>query len=111
MHPFDFASLQKKTAFAEAIHIVKTMGLERLALIRCAYNAQLVMQFFATLVIKGDSKKTMKWMTGESYCESNFEEFAKVLGYRFDGDNPQGTRMHTEGDRVQKTKKFLPTIS
>lgn len=52
------------------------------------------MQLFATLVIKGDSKKTIKWMTCESFCESNFEEFAKVLGYKFDGDNPQGYRMH-----------------
>ena len=63
--------------------------------LQCHYNEYYVKQFFSTLVIKGDVSYTMKWMTGDTYCESDFYNFADVLGYTFRGSHTAaGHRVH-----------------
>ena len=95
MHPIDMDHLRTKTYFAEAVDVTEKLGLHHLMTLKCDYNVTLVQQFFATLVIKEDDGLTMRWMTGDRPCESNFFEFARVLGYDFDGPNPVGRRLHT----------------
>jgi hypothetical protein len=62
------------------------------------------MQFFATFVIMPNAQKTLKWMSGEDSCESDFYKFASVLGYTLDGENPVGRHVHTLGTRPDKEK-------
>lgn len=49
------------------------------------YNIPLIQQFYATLVIKKDDDRTMRWMTGSSPCEATFHKFAQLFGYPFSG--------------------------
>ena len=41
-----------------------------------------------------DDAKTIKWMTGNTPCQSNFHNWATLLGYSFDGARPCGTRFN-----------------
>jgi hypothetical protein len=81
MHPIDFDHLCSKTYFDEAVSMVEKMGLMRLANIQCNYNPGLIKQFYAILVILPNPQKSMKWMTGEHECTSDFSVFASLLGY------------------------------
>lgn len=103
MSAIDLVHLRSKPVFSEAIDVIDQMGLLHLMTLQCDYNVYLIQQFFATLVLKGDDAKTMKWMTGSTYCESNFYKFADVLGYSFDGPRAIGHRIHTPG-RADKNK-------
>jgi hypothetical protein len=51
-----------------------------------------------------NAQKTMKWMSGQNYYESDFSVFATLLGYAFDGDNPVGRRVHSPGTKPDKDK-------
>ena len=62
---------------------------------QCDYNVPLVVQFFATLVIEDDDVKTLKWMSGTTFCKSTFKKFGTILGYGFRGHPPLGHRMHS----------------
>jgi hypothetical protein len=72
MHPIDFDHLRSKTYFDEAVSVVEKLGLMGLATIQCNYNPGLIKQFYATLVILPNAQKSMKWMTGEHECTSDF---------------------------------------
>ena len=87
--------LRGKSEFVEVVEVTGKMGLHHLMGLQCHYNVTLLKQFYATLVIKGDDARTLKWMSGNVYCEANFYEFAKLLGYRFEGSStPCGIRLH-----------------
>ena len=87
--------LRAKESFAEAVAVTQKMGLHHLMGIQCHYHEYYVRQFFSTLVIKGDVSLSMKWMTGDTYRESDFITFGEVLGYDFLGHNiPVGHRVH-----------------
>jgi hypothetical protein len=106
MHPIDFDHLRSKTYFAEAISVVEKMGLMGLASIQCNYNPGLIKQFYATLVILPNAQKSMKWMTGEHECTSDFSTFASLLGYGYDGDTPVGHRIHNPRTKPVKDKLY-----
>jgi hypothetical protein len=57
----------------------------------------------------GDGEEIpMTWMTGEDLCQSNFIDFAALLGYEFHGaTSPSGIRMHVDGEYYDK-KKLAP---
>jgi hypothetical protein len=72
MHVVDLPHLQSKTYFDDVISVIEKMGLSELSILRCDYNPQLIMQFFSTLVIMPNEQKTLKWMSGENVCQSDF---------------------------------------
>ena len=91
MRPLDLKFLKKKPEFAEAVDVTQRLGLHHLMGIQCPYNEYYVKQFFSTLVIRGDNSLSMKWMTGDTFCESDFLTFGQVLGYDFIGTStPSG---------------------
>jgi hypothetical protein len=51
-------------------------------------------------------QKTMKWMSGEHYCQADFFVFASLLGYAYDGENPVGCRVHSSGTKPDKDKLY-----
>jgi hypothetical protein len=106
MHPIDFDHLRSKSYFDEAISVIEKLGLLGLANIQCDYNPGLIKQFYATLVILPNAQKSMKWMTGEHECTSNFTTFASLLGYAYDGDTPVGRRIHNPGNKPDKDKLY-----
>jgi hypothetical protein len=106
MHPIDFDHLRSKTYFDEAVSVVEKMGLLGLANIQCNYNPGLIKQFYATLVILPNAQKSMKWMTGEHECTSDFSTFASLLGYAYNGDTPVGRRIHNPGTKPDKDKLY-----
>jgi hypothetical protein len=106
MHPIDFDHLRSKTYFDEAVSVVEKMGLLGLANIQCNYNPGLIKQFYATLVILPNAQKSMKWMTGEHECTSDFSMFASLLGYAYNGDTPVGRRIHNPGTKPDKDKLY-----
>lgn len=103
MHPIKFQFLQSKSTFSQAASVIDRMGLVSLMERKCDFNISLLQQFFATLVMKNDRAKTLKWMTGITPCEANFYDFAEALGYPFKGNTPCGRRLHTV-DRPNKNK-------
>ena len=62
--PIRWQNLQDKDSFSEAARVMDQFGLVRLMETQCDYNVPMILQFFATLVIKKDIYYTMKWMTG-----------------------------------------------
>ena len=91
MKALDMNFLRKKTNFAEAVAVTQKLGLHHLMGLQCPYNEYYVKQFFSTLVIRGDKSLSMKWMTGDTFCESDFITFGQVLGYDFIGSStPSG---------------------
>jgi hypothetical protein len=110
MHAIDLPHLQSKTYFDDAVSVIERMGLTELAILRCNYNPCLIMQFFATLVIMPNAQKTMKWMSGENYCELDFSVFASLLGYAFDGENLVGRRVHSPGTKPDEDKLVVSMI-
>jgi hypothetical protein len=44
------------------------------------------------MTLGADDAKTIKWMTGSTPCQSNFHNWATLLGYPFDGHRPCGAR-------------------
>ena len=98
-------ALNLKPYFQEAVWIARKLGLEKLISHQQNYDITFVQQFFATLVFGDDEKITMTWMTGPNRCSSNFEEFAKLLGYPFRGASTSvGRRMHHEGVAYDKAR-------
>ena len=85
MLPMKLQALKAKSNFAHAAHVVEQFGLVTLMEKPCDYSVPLVLQFFSTLVIEDNIPKTLKWMTGITYCESIFKKFATILGYTFSG--------------------------
>jgi hypothetical protein len=86
--------------------MIEKLGLTELATLQCNFNPHLIMQFYATLVIMPNPQKTMKWMSGEHYCQADFSGFASLLGYAYDGDNPVGRRVHSPGTKPDKDKLY-----
>ena len=81
------------------------MGLHHLMGLKCDYNITILKQFYATLVICGDDARTLKWMTGNTFCTATFREFGEIIGYDFqDINTPSGIRLHgperTSKDRL-----------
>jgi hypothetical protein len=103
MHPIDFDHLRSKTYFDEAVSVVEKM---ELANIQCNYNPGLIKQFYATLMILPNPQKSMKWMTGEHECTSDFSVFASLLGYAYNGETPVGRRIHNPGTKPDKDKLY-----
>ena len=62
MQPINMQLLRGKPEFAEAMEVIGKMGLHHLMGVQCNYNVTLLKQFYATLVIKGDEARTLKWM-------------------------------------------------
>jgi hypothetical protein len=106
MHPIDLDHLRSKTYFDDAVSVLEKLGLTELATLKCNFNPQLIMQFYAILVIMPNAQKRMKWMSGEHYCQSDFSAFATLLGYAYDGDNPMGRRVHSPGTKPNKDKMY-----
>jgi hypothetical protein len=106
MHPIYLDHLRSKTYFDDVVSVLEKLGLTELATLKCNFNPHLIMQFFATLVIMPNSQKTMKWMSGEHQCEADFSEFASLLGYAYDGDNPVGRHVHSPGTKPDKDKLY-----
>ena len=78
MRPLDLGFLRKKPEFAEAVEVTQRLGLHHLMGIQCPYDQYYVKQFFSTLVLKGDHSLSMKWMTGDTVCESDFLTFGQI---------------------------------
>jgi hypothetical protein len=106
MHPIDLDHLRSKTYFDDVVSVLEKLGLTELATLKCNFNPNLIMQFFATLVIMPNPQKTMKWMSREHQCEADFSVFASLLGYAYDGDNPVGCRVHSPGTKPDKDKLY-----
>jgi hypothetical protein len=51
MHPIDLEHLRSKTYFDDVVSMIEKSGLTKLAVLKCNFNPQLIMQFYATLVI------------------------------------------------------------
>jgi hypothetical protein len=64
MHAIDLPLIRRKTYFDDVVSVIEKLGLTELAILRCNYNPQLVMQFYDTLVIVPNEQKTMKWISG-----------------------------------------------
>jgi hypothetical protein len=64
MHAIDLPLIRRKTYFDDVVSMIEKLGLTELAILRCNYNPQLVMQFYDTLVIVPNEQKTMKWISG-----------------------------------------------
>ena len=103
--PIDFEYLAKKIDyFGEAVNVVDALGLRHLMTRQCDYNIHLVQQFYSTVEFDGTMNIGMTWMSGSHRLESNFREFAEVLGYPFLGSSlSTGERMH-EGPEADKNK-------
>ena len=101
MQPYKMGDIMAKPSYAEVAHVLEHMGMVSLMEKQCPYNIPLVLQFFSTLVIEGDHKKTMKWMSSTTQCTSSFDRFADLLGYTFSSYPPIGHRMHNV-DRPNK---------
>jgi hypothetical protein len=43
-------------------------------------------------------------MFGQNYYELDFYQFATLLGYSYDGNNPVGRRVHSSGTKPNKDK-------
>jgi hypothetical protein len=106
MHAIDLPHLRSKTYFDDVITVIEKLGLTELAVLKCNFNPHLIMQFYATLVIMPNAQKTMKWMSGQNYCEADFSVFAYLLGYAFDGENPVGRRVHSPGTKPDKDNLY-----
>jgi hypothetical protein len=104
MHAIDLPHLQSKTYFDDAVPVIEKMGLSELSIMRCNYNPQLIMQFFTTLMIMPNERKTMKWMSGQNHYESDFYQFSTLLVYSYDGNNLVGRRVHSPGKKPDKNK-------
>jgi hypothetical protein len=94
MHPLDLSYMSSRNYFKDALWVVEHLNLTKLMVFKCDYHSQWILQFYATLVICGDERKTMKWMTGTTMCTSSFAIFAEVLGYTFYGDDASPYRIH-----------------
>ena len=103
MQPYRMQDIKAKPKFAQAAEVLEEMGLAPLIELQCPYNVPLVLQFFSTLVIEGDVRRTMKWMSGRTQCTSSFQRFGSLLGYTFCGEPPAGRRMHT----MEKPNNFF----
>src|SRR3954465_1640065 len=75
MHPINLTEAQSKARLLEAFDVTNKMGLHHLMTIQCDYDSSVVRQFFSTLVICGDERRTMKWMTGTTMIQSDFRIF------------------------------------
>jgi hypothetical protein len=106
MHPIDLEHFCSKTYFDDVVSVIEKLELTELAILKCNFNPHLIMQFYATLVIMPNAQKTMKWMSGEHYCQADFSVFASLLGYAFDGENPVGRRVHSLGTKPDKDKLY-----
>ena len=95
MQPIKLSALESKPAYDQAANVIEKLGLVRLMELKCDYSVALVQQFFATLVMKADSSKTLKWMSGSTQCTATFYDFATALGYTYKGRTPVGIRLHT----------------
>ena len=95
MHPINMGQLRRKVEFGEAVEVTGKMGLHHLMSLKCDFNITLLKQFYATLVMKGDEARTMKWMSGDVYCTATFIEFGELLGYDYTNNvTPSGIRLH-----------------
>ena len=94
MQPYRFSDIQAKPTFAQAAEVIEQMGLVPITETQCKYNVPLLLQFFSTLVIESDIPRTMKWMSGRTFCTSSFRKFADLLGYPYGHDAAVGHRMH-----------------
>jgi hypothetical protein len=90
MQPIYLGQLSNNSHFADAVWVAERMGLHKIMKIKCNYSIPLIQQFYATLVIKMDDDRTMKWMSGSSPCEATFHKFGELLGYPFS----DGHRLH-----------------
>jgi hypothetical protein len=81
MHLIDLDHLRSQSYFDDVVSVIEKLGLTELANLKCNFNLHLIMQFYATLVIMPNPQKTMKWMSGEHYCQADFSRFASLLGY------------------------------
>ena len=100
MQPYRFSDIQAKPTFAQAAEVIEQMGLVPIIETQCKYNVPLLLQFFSTLVIESDIPRTMKWMSGRTFCTSSFRKFAFLLGYPYGHDTAVGHR--SEERRVGK---------
>ena len=94
MHPINMTEAQSEARLLEALDVANKMGLHHLMTLQCNYDSSVVRQFFSTLVICGDERRTVKWMTGTTMIQLDFRIFGQVLGYAFHGrDTPSGHRI------------------
>lgn len=124
MRPLNIEVLKNKGTWAVSVDVTERMGLHTLMEKQCDYSTELIKQFYSTVVFGTDEGRTMKWMSGTTYCEADFHRFANVLGYEFDGaSNPSGNRiisavasnkdvvlspLYDEGGIVGQNTGFLP---
>jgi len=104
----DFPHMRTHPYYVDAVWISERLGLHGLMQFKQDYNISLIYQFFATVVFDTNEERTMTWKTGHVECKSNFIEFAKILGYPYDGASvPSGVWMHSEVRESDK-KKMAP---
>ena len=102
MNPTKLQYLKDKSAFAQAARVIERFQLDTLLEFRCPYNVDLVVQFMSTLVVANDPYKTLKWMSGSSYCHAPFSKLIEGIGYQFQDHPPIGHRMHDERPSREK---------
>ena len=69
----------------------------------------MIQQFYATLELGDEEDTGLTWMTSPVQCHSSFSEFAKELGYPYNGASKSaGHRMHQDG--VEYDKKLLAPL-
>ena len=97
MHPLVIADALEKAHLVDAMYVAERMGLHHLMSLQCSFDSEVVKQFFSTLVICGDERRTMKWMTHDRSMTADFHVFAEVLGYSFRSrDRASGHRIITQ---------------
>jgi hypothetical protein len=106
MHPLNVEYMQAREYFNDALWIYEELNLSKLLTIKCDFNAQWILQFYATLVIKGDADKTMKWMTRTHMCTSNFVNFVRILGYTFYSNEDEAPHHIHSTLRPEKERLF-----
>ncbi|KAK1633022.1 hypothetical protein QYE76_007337 [Lolium multiflorum] len=90
MQVIDVDILAVSNHFEDAIWVAGRLGLKDLMKIQCDYSPELLKQFFATLAIKTDEDRTMKWMSGSTHCSAPLHRFTAILGIPAEG----GRRLH-----------------
>lgn len=104
-YPWMAQNPARRAYFKDAIWVLEKMGLKDLGLIKQDYSVNCIQQFYATVVFGSEVNIPMTWQSGEYTLQSDFCEFAKLLGYPFRGlDEPCGVRLHENTNEYNKAK-------
>ena len=108
----DMDHLKKNRAyFGEPLDLVEQFGIEELITFHPDFDPELVAQFFASVHLHTDEKRTMIWMTNGKRMTAEWKEFMGLSHVRDEGlDVPIGVRPHANPSLLPRTS-YNPTLS